>query len=332
MYPPMLLRLCMLITLFMGAVSQYDYRYFCPNTSTNTPTYTTNLKSLLRALSSKGNVENGFYNFTAGHDRDTVYGMFMCRGDISTIDCAACVNQACSDILRVCSEQKTAVIWFDHCMLRFSDEYMFQKLDKSVRLNMSALEKNSEPGFMQRVVKTSEEMTRRVAGNLMKFGTYEAKRVYSLGQCTPDISEWDCQTCLKSAVQLLPTCCDTALGARVLSPSCYVRYEIYPFYSNKTTASAPAPTSGNNGNSSTKLIIAIVVPVGGVILFVFYFLRIRGVKKGNTTIPTTDVTGVSAEYSQYDFATIQAITNDFSPKSKIGQGGYGSVYKVKSLT
>nr|GMD86338.1 cysteine-rich receptor-like protein kinase 25 [Ipomoea batatas] len=337
MHPPMLLRLCMLITLFMGAVSQYDYRYFCPNTSTNTPTYTTNVKSLLRALSSKGNVENGFYNFTAGHDRDTVYGMFMCRGDVSTIDCAACINQACSDILRVCSEQMIAVIWFDHCMLRFSDEYIFQKLDKSVRLNMSALEKNSEPGFMQRVVKTSEEMTRRVAGNLMKFGTYEAnfsksERVYSLGQCTPDISEWDCQTCLKSAVQLLPTCCDSALGARVLSPSCYVRYEIYPFYSNKTTASAPAPTSGNNGNSSTKLIIAIVVPVGVVILFVFYFLRIRGVKKGNTTIPTTDVTGVSAEYSQYDFATIQAITNDFSPKSKIGQGGYGSVYKVKSLT
>nr|GMD93005.1 cysteine-rich receptor-like protein kinase 25 [Ipomoea batatas] len=345
----MLLRLCMLITLFMGAVSQYDYRYFCPNTSTNTPTYTTNVKSLLRALSSKGNVENGFYNFTAGHDRDTVYGMFMCQGDISTIDCAACINQACSDILRVCSEQKTAVIWFDHCMLRFSDEYMFQKLDKSVRLNMSALEKNSEPGFMQRVVKTSEEMTRRVAGNLMNFGTYEAnfsksERVYSLGQCTPDISEWDCQTCLKTAVQLLPTCCDSALGARVLSPSCYVRYEIYPFYSNKTTASAPAPTSGNliktfllhlfdagSGNSSSKLIIATVIPAIGIILLfisIFCFLRVRNVKKRSTIVQTTDVTTVSVEEStQYDFATIKAITNDFSPENKIGEGGYGSVYQ-----
>nr|GLL45709.1 cysteine-rich receptor-like protein kinase 25 [Ipomoea trifida] len=333
----MLLRFCMLITLFMGAASQYNYRYFCPNTSTYTPitsTFEENRKFLLYTLSSKGNFENGFYNFTAGGggDPDTLYGMFMCRGDVSTGDCATCIYQACSDILRVCPAQKTAIIWFDHCMLRFSDEYIFQKLDKSVRLNMSATEKDPQPGFMQQTLK---EMIRQQSGK--RFVTHESpiisgsKRVYSLGQCTPDLSESDCQTCLKNSVQLLHTCCDSALGARVLSPSCYVRYEIYPFYTNKTTAPAPPPTSGNNGNSSTKLIIAIVVPVAGVILsVVFYFLRIRGAKKGNTTIPTTiDMTGVSAEESsQYDFAIIQAITNDFSHKSKIGEGGYGSVYKA----
>ncbi|XP_031130584.1 cysteine-rich receptor-like protein kinase 10 [Ipomoea triloba] len=285
------------------------------------------------SISELCNFENGFYNFTAGGggDPDTLYGMFMCRGDVSTGDCATCIYQACSDILRVCPQQKTAFIWFDHCMLRFSDEYIFQKLDKSVRMNMSATEKDPQPGFMQQTLK---EMIRQQSGK--RFVTHESpitsesKRVYSLGQCTPDLSESDCQTCLKNAVQLLHTCCDSALGARVLSPSCYVRYEIYPFYTNKTTAPAPPPTSGNNGNSSTKLIIAIVVPVAGVILsVVFYFLRIRGVKKGNTTIPTTiDMTGVSAEESsQYDFAIIQAITNDFSHKSKIGEGGYGSVYK-----
>nr|GMD91794.1 putative receptor-like protein kinase At4g00960 [Ipomoea batatas] len=161
-------------------------------------------------------------------------------------------------------------------MLRFSDEYIFQKLDKSVRLNMSAMEKDPQPGFMQQTLK---EMIRQQSGK--RFVTHESpiisgsKRVYSLGQCTPDLSESDCQTCLKNAVQLLHTCCDSALGARVLSPSCYVRYEIYPFYTNK------------------------------------------------------NMTGVSAEESsQYDFAIIQAITNDFSHKSKIGEGGYGSVYKA----
>lgn len=44
-----------------------------------------------------------------------------------------------------------------------------------------------------------------------------------------------------------------------------------------------------------------------------------------------DLTGISIEESlQYDFATIQHITNVFA--HKIGEGGYGSVYKVKSLT
>lgn len=247
MHPPMLLWFGMLITQFTRTASQYNYRNSCLNTSTYTPnsTYEANVKYLLSALSSNGNHENGFYNFTAG-DRDRVYGMFMCRGDVSTGNCGTCVNQASSDILRVCPNQKTAVIWYDLCMLRFSDKNIFQRLDQSVYVNMSATEKNSQPSFMKLVVKTLEEMTRRVAGNSMKCFAYKSNfteisaTIYSLGQCTPDISDSDCYTCLKNATQILPTCCNSALGARVLFPSCNIRYELYGFYSN-TTAVAPPP-------------------------------------------------------------------------------------------
>ena len=33
---------------------------------------------------------------------------------------------------------------------------------------------------------------------------------------------------------------------------------------------------------------------------------------------------------QYDLATIKAATNDFSDENKVGVGGFGDVYKVKS--
>nr|GMD91795.1 putative receptor-like protein kinase At4g00960 [Ipomoea batatas] len=92
-----------------------------------------------------------------------------------------------------------------------------------------------------------------------------------------------------------------------------------------------------SGNSSSKLIIATVIPAIGIILLfisIFCFLRVRNVKKRSTIVQTTahvscvDVTTVSVEEStQYDFATIKAITNDFSPENKIGEGGYGSVYQ-----
>ncbi|XP_031126593.1 putative receptor-like protein kinase At4g00960 [Ipomoea triloba] len=103
------------------------------------------------------------------------------------------------------------------------------------------------------------------------------------------------------------------------------------------TISRPPP--GNHGSSSAKVIIAIVVPVIGIILLliaVLYFLmRIRNSKKQNTELQTTDeisgsvhAGGNSNEESlQYDFASIQLITNVFSPDNKIGEGGYGSVYK-----
>ncbi|XP_019176014.1 PREDICTED: putative receptor-like protein kinase At4g00960 [Ipomoea nil] len=106
--------------------------------------------------------------------------------------------------------------------------------------------------------------------------------------------------------------------------------EAPPTFSADYSLSAPP---GSHGSSSAKVIIAVVVPVIGITILLFiavlYFLRIRNSKKQNTKLQTTDVTGeISNEESlQYDFATIQLITNVFSPDNKIGEGGYGSVYK-----
>ena len=35
------------------------------------------------------------------------------------------------------------------------------------------------------------------------------------------------------------------------------------------------------------------------------------------------------ESLQYDLATIQAATNNFSDDNKLGEGGFGAVYKVR---
>nr|GMD83077.1 putative receptor-like protein kinase At4g00960 [Ipomoea batatas] len=85
-----------------------------------------------------------------------------------------------------------------------------------------------------------------------------------------------------------------------------VRYYSYPPFSSPAASPAfsadyssppPPPTiprspPGNHGSSSPKLIIAIVVPVIGIILLfiaVLYFLmRIRNSKKQNTELQTTE--------------------------------------------
>nr|GMD83070.1 putative receptor-like protein kinase At4g00960 [Ipomoea batatas] len=98
----------------------------------------------------------------------------------------------------------------------------------------------------------------------------------------------------------------------------------------------PVIDAGNHGSPNSPaevIIVAIVVPVVGILLLIavlYYFLRIIRISKNpNTKIQTTDLTGISTEDQslQYDFAIIQAITNDFSPECKIGKGGYGYVYK-----
>nr|GLL45714.1 putative receptor-like protein kinase At4g00960 isoform X2 [Ipomoea trifida] len=323
-------------------------RYNCQNeTSYYTPnsTYKANLDSLLSNLYSNATRDNGFYHTTVG---DTVHGLFLCRGDLSPYVCRNCIGDARDEILELCTNGKTALIWFDNCMLRYSQKSLFGILDTSTYFITSNKGNNdTQPnGFIQLVQNMMDQLIAPASsGSDKKFAVLETnfsafETVYALGQCTPDLSNDDCQICLTNAISLLSLHCFGALGARVVFPSCNVRYEVFPFY-NLSALGTPAPTilpnsestKGNKVKSSAKVIIATsAVSVIGTLLFVlcFYFLKMKRVKRSHSNVKekTSGMTEIPTEESaQYDFITIQAVTNYFSPNNKIGEGGYGAVYK-----
>ncbi|KAI5324577.1 hypothetical protein L3X38_033650 [Prunus dulcis] len=199
-------------------------------------------------------------------------------------------------------------------------------------------------------------------GSLRKFaaGTTTApnfQTIYGLAQCTPDLTEQDCRDCLGSSLADIPECCQGKVGARISKPSCDVRYEIYRYVDPETVPplpsslpplssppppplSSPAPPSTSTGGSKSnrsQIVIIIVVPiVVSVVLIVIFFcicLRVRRTKKKLETrkliqgSDDTDEIG-SAESLQFDLATIRVSTDDFSEANKLGQGGFGSVYRV----
>ncbi|KAH7838312.1 hypothetical protein Vadar_024871 [Vaccinium darrowii] len=134
-----------------------------------------------------------------------------------------------------------------------------------------------------------------------KFATADVnytplQHLYVLAQCTPDLSDSDCNNCLQNGISNFSSCCHASLGARVLFPSCYVHYEVYPFY-NASVGAAPPPSSPvlpphtstasslGNGRISSQVFIAIVVPIGvALVLFIagFCFLTSRVTKKYNS--------------------------------------------------
>lgn len=162
-------------------------------------------------------------------------------------------------------------------------------------------------------------------------------KVYSLAQCTPDLSKFDCNTCLQGAISSIGNCCNGKRGARSLLPSCNIRYEFYPFYNVSAVSTQPKLTSPSSGKSTVPLIIAIFVPtvvVMALLIVGFYFLRKRAIKKyeysntfvqDSSSIRREDLTDIDC--LQFDFSTIEAATNCFSDENKIGQGGFGVVYK-----
>ncbi|XP_042942328.1 cysteine-rich receptor-like protein kinase 25 isoform X2 [Carya illinoinensis] len=352
----MVLYLLGFLNLTSAAVPNYR-KHICPNDTTYTPnsTYQVNLSHLLSFLSSNATREGGFYNATAGQTPETsTYGLFLCRGDLSTDVCRDCVAFAAKEIVPMyCPVERVAVIWYDECMLRYSNQSFFSTMQETPRDFLCNARDAAQPDqFRRLVVSTLNDLVPRAANATSRAKNFAVKEVtnasglqelqtlYSLAQCTPDINSSDCSTCLRKAITGLRNCCsrDRKEGGRVLSPSCNVRFETYPFYLTQSVA-APAPTptrvllppARGKEEISTLTIVIIVasIAVSLVIISVSYcFLRRRARKKKPNALPEENANEITTvESLQFDFTIIEDATNKFSDDNKLGGGGFGEVYK-----
>ncbi|KAK3431957.1 hypothetical protein EUGRSUZ_E04159 [Eucalyptus grandis] len=328
----------------------------CPNTTLFTPnsTYGSNLDALLSSLSSTANNStDGFANATAGQNPpDQAYGLFLCRGDLDIAKCSDCVSTGKQEILQKCPNQRVSVIWYNECMLRYSNEYIFSVMEEEPVLWMANTVNISDPAKYRQVLGSSiREVAYTASGKTSgkKFASTEMnftslQKLYPMAQCTPDLMELECNSCLLSAIKIL----EGIQGARAFTPSCNARFELYPFYNvTAVRASPPPPVATSEGspppphpppvttpegknNKFTVITIVIVVPTGGVMILLFLtcLLRRRGKKKYEVIKGKSGANElITMESLQYDLATIQAATNDFSHESKLGEGGFGEVFQ-----
>nr|TKS12649.1 cysteine-rich receptor-like protein kinase 15 [Populus alba] len=63
--------------------------------------------------------------------QDICRGLFLCRGDVSVEVCRECVNLAKNDVVQRCPNLKEAIIWYDQCFLRYSNSYIFSSLSQT---------------------------------------------------------------------------------------------------------------------------------------------------------------------------------------------------------
>ncbi|KAI7999644.1 Cysteine-rich receptor-like protein kinase 25 [Camellia lanceoleosa] len=135
-------------------------------------------------------------------------------------------------------------------------------------------------------------------------------------------------------------------------PNCQMRYSLEAFYdvvsppspslppsvstentNINTTAPPPSQPSsvfvGKKRNTSILLITTITVSAILVILVIFIgiYLIMRKIITSRGAIKNLDSTP-SAESLQFDLGTIRDATDNFSEANKLGEGGFGPVYKV----
>ncbi|XP_059661503.1 putative cysteine-rich receptor-like protein kinase 9 [Cornus florida] len=173
--------LCLLSLLTTKSSSQ-PLSDYCPNTTTYSTTlnstYHANLNLLLSNLSSNATKpDTGFYSIIAGRSPNAVYGLFLCRGDVTTDQCHDCVRNASQEILQRCPNRTEAVIWYDFCLLRHSNRNIFSIADSSVGITMwNPQNVTNEPvRFMEVMGSAMNELATRAAsgGSGKKFAVQE---------------------------------------------------------------------------------------------------------------------------------------------------------------
>ncbi|MED6136711.1 hypothetical protein PIB30_058312, partial [Stylosanthes scabra] len=232
----------------------------------NNTTYQNDIRTLFSSLSSKATHNVEFYNNTVTRKTpfDTVYGLYMCRGDIPSGLCRQCVGNATQRLTNntECSHSVAAVMWYDECMVRYSNTSFFSRVTVAPGypgyVLASPTNMSDQQSFNRLLYQTLNETADEAAKapiDKKKFATKEAaisifQNLYCLAQCTPDLSPKDCRRCLNDLINSdLPSCCAGKQGGRVVYPNCHIRFEIYPFYRKllQSTAPAPAPHSNNSG-------------------------------------------------------------------------------------
>ena len=215
-------------------------------------TFQFNLITLLSSLSSNATGNTQFYNTTLSgkSSSDTVYGLFLCRGDVPPQLCQQCVLNATQRLNNqnsdTCKFAKSAIIWYDECLVRYSNRYFFSTVDTRPRMRLRNTANVSDTKSFLRLLYTTLNETADEAANSSNgaklYATKQAKisgfqTLYCMTQCTPDLSPQDCRRCLSGVIGDLSWCCPGSQGGRVLYPSCNFRYELYPFY----RMDSPAP-------------------------------------------------------------------------------------------
>ncbi|CAJ1813921.1 unnamed protein product [Sphenostylis stenocarpa] len=221
--------------------------YNCSNNKADAA-FQSNLRTLLSDMSSNGTSQNGFQTL-----EKTAYGLFRCRDDITLGLCGQCIQNATDKIASLCGLASTeAVIWYNHCWLRYSDRDFFSSADTSPRfwdLNIS----NTNPiqsSVASELSNKLDEVATKTGNSNTKYQTEslrlnDKQTVYILAQCSSGLSTNSCVGCLSDVIGMaIPWGSLGSVGGRVLYPSCFLRFELFQFYNLVlTTANPPPPDS-----------------------------------------------------------------------------------------
>ncbi|ANM66579.1 cysteine-rich RLK (RECEPTOR-like protein kinase) 12 [Arabidopsis thaliana] len=324
--------------------------YFIPNS-----TYDTNRRVILSLLPSNVTSHFGFFNGSIGQAPNRVYAVGMCLPGTEEESCIGCLLSASNTLLETCLTEENALIWIANrtiCMIRYSDTSFVGSFELEPHREFLSIHgyKTNETEFntvwsrlTQRMVQEASSSTDATWSGAKYYtadvaALPDSQTLYAMMQCTPDLSPAECNLCLTESVVNYQSCCLGRQGGSIVRLSCAFRAELYPFGGAFTVMTArplsqppPSLIKKDSGKFSTETIAAIVVPiivVAIIFLVLLVLSRLFARRRKSYQEIDLDQSGITTlHFQQLDFKTIEVATENFAKTNKLGQGGFGEVYK-----
>ncbi|KAM0907410.1 hypothetical protein ACQ4PT_016124 [Festuca glaucescens] len=330
--------------------------------------YQSNLAALAATLPTNASASSElFAQATVGEAPDAVHALTLCRGDIvNTTACKGCIADSFQDAQQACPYYSNDGARLS-CLLGFSGDdgflgpaasgitdtsTLFQSWNQEIIIGDAGVVADGVHAVLNGTASYAATTQRRFATVVMDSINSTIPALYSLAQCTPDLSAGDCLACLQHLVGMVNATTSVLKGGRILVLRCNIRFELFQFYNGQPLqrmsplSIAPAspvraPSTGKrHGIKPLKNSISVVVPVA-LVASCFIFYRNRHITKVTIKLqPTRRIHNLQSgdelvgemgagfsDFLVFDFHQILEATSNFSEQNKLGEGGFGPVYK-----
>ncbi|KAK7317636.1 hypothetical protein RJT34_02040 [Clitoria ternatea] len=259
---------------------------------------------------------------------DINYGLAQCYGDLSLLDCVLCYAEA-RTVLPQCFPYNGGRIYLDGCFMRaenysFYNEYTGAE-DKAVCGNTTKKNKSFQAAARSAVLSAVQGAPNNegYAREKVVVAGSANDSVYVLANCWRSLDTRSCKACLENASSILG-CLPWSEG-RALNTGCFMRYSDTDFLNKEQV----------HGNSRGNLVVIVIAVVSAVIVLVvgiaigLYIRKLRYIQKKRRGPNDVEKLAKSLQHNSLNFkySTLDKATGSFDEANKLGQGGFGTVYK-----
>ncbi|KAK9049440.1 hypothetical protein SSX86_031590 [Deinandra increscens subsp. villosa] len=248
---PQDITLCLFFLLSLGlAVSPASARepsvLFIQCYGIKFPPSVSNLDLVLNGMLDSSS-ESNFNTFKSSplEENNAIYGLYQCRGDLTSAKCHRCVANAISQLKTACAMCPGGHLQLEGCLVKYDTKSFIGAPDKT--------EIYRRCGPTSTIAYSSEHRDGAL-GNLVSGDKREYFRRGDFGgiqgtyQCVQDLSSNDCGDCLAEASNRLRLECASSSRGDIYLSKCFIGY-----------ADSDAVKDNNGSNNNIGVLIVVVI-------------------------------------------------------------------------